>query len=439
VRLLRLLRLFPFIIMSSTNGICTVCAGSVRGTCSRPTPHCLRCCRLATLQDSFLCPRHVRKQASVVDSLPSQQQHDEQAEHDSAQGSSSDSDYEPEPASDSDCKSDASQSEGTADDDIPSRLKEPRPSIHRMQKALAKVKPWQKGVVQDGLVITCRAFLMQFENSLEMVNADSQDFMRMIPLWLVGEAALWFDNLKQSNSPCLRNWPAFREALLLTYGDLPPTHTAWEAVQTCFMRDGESIESHCDRFRNKVVDLCNRIPTWLTFEIYIRMMRPDTRRHLYSVFYDKIQLGERATGISLDVISRAAIHYERSIAPSTFTLAPVSVPVPVTSYPPLPVAAPAQQSAQTASSTSQPVGPTSSQRRQWKKDHNKKRPRESFQSDEQDEKKEGEKPAKHKDLSHIICWNCSKPGHYKNQCAETPLLIKQEGNNKDRSKSKGGG
>ena len=202
------------------------------------------------------------------------------------------------------------------------------------------------------------------------------------------------------------------------------------------MRDGESIESHCDRFRNKVVDLCNRIPTWLTFEIYIRMMRPDTRRHLYSVFYDKIQLGERATGISLDVISRAAIHYERSIAPSTFTLAPVSVPVPATSHPTPPVAAPAQPSPQIASSSSQPVGPSSSQRGHWKRD---KRPRESTQSDAQEEKKESEKSAKHKDLSHIICWNCAKPGHYKNQCPEPPQLIKQENSTKDRPKPKGGG
>jgi hypothetical protein len=235
------------LFMSSGPVLCSKCAGSVRGVCSRPTPYCLRCCRQTATEDGFVCTGHpARKPRAGNAAAPAQQE----AEEDSPD----DSDYEPDPSSDSSLsesdteeKSDASErnsppprqsrrprnkrhkqrrpSFDSEDDDIPAHLMEPRPSLTTMQKALAKVKPWQKGVVQDGLTISCRAFLMQFESSLEMVNADTKDLMRMVPSWLVGEAALWYDNLRQQHSSCLLNWPAFKEALLLTYGDLPATHT----------------------------------------------------------------------------------------------------------------------------------------------------------------------------------------------------------------------
>jgi Zinc knuckle len=455
--------------MSSVLVLCSHCAGSVRGVCSRTTPYCLRCCRQAATEDGFVCTGHPARKARVGNAAAphSDPQADvvQDHQHESEEDSSDDSDYEPEPShsdsniseSDTEEKSDTSEwsspvrsrrsrskrhkqqrpSSDSEDDDIPAHLKEPRPSLTTMQKALAKVKPWQKGVVQDGLTISCRAFLMQFESSLEMVNADTRDFMRMIPSWLVGEAALWYDNLRQQGSTCLLNWPAFKEALLLTYGDLPATHTAWEAVQTCAMRPSESIEAHCDRFRNKVIELRDRIPSWLCHEVYIKMMRPDTRRHLYSIFYDKIQQGERARDFSLDVICRAAIHYEKSIAPSTVTVTPVPTPT-FTSSRPLDV--PSQPIAQVTPISSQsPLGQNKQGGRRWKKDRQNKRPRDNTETDDQEEKKDGETPRKQRDLSHVICWNCDKPGHYKNACPEPVAQVKSENKSADRPKGRGGG
>jgi len=440
------------------SALCSKCAGTVRGVCSRTTPHCLRCCRQAATEDSFVCTGHPARKprgSNAAPPAPAQQQNPEE--------DSNDSDYEPDlsssesntSGSDTEEKSDASErsspprsrrstgkrrrhrrpSSGSEDDDIPAHLKEPQPTLTTLQKALAKVKPWQKGVVQDGLVISCRAFLMQFESSLEMVNADTRDYMRMIPSWLVGEAALWYDNLRQQGSSCLLNWPAFKEALLLTYGDLPATHTAWEAVQMCTMRPGESIEAHCDRFRNKVIELRDRIPSWLCHEVYIKMMRPDTRRHLYSIFYDKIQQGERARDFSLDVICRAAIHYEKSIAPSAIMVTPVSASTSVSA---LPQGAATQPVTHTSS---QPPPSANQSGRRWKKDRPSKRSRENAEAEDQEEKKDGETPRRQRDRSKVICWNCGKPGHYKNSCPESLPDVKDESKSTpaDRPRDRRGG
>jgi hypothetical protein len=461
--------------MSTGSVLCGNCAGSVRGTCSRPTSYCLRCCRQAAIEDGFVCAGHPARKAragngaaagsdskeDVVQEVQLLPDDDDASDDSNYEPDASDSNYD---TSDSEAeeKSDGPEpdspprsrrltrrlkrrstrkqrrrSSDSEDDDIPANLKEPRPSLTKMHKALSKVKSWQKGVVQDGLVISCRAFLMQFESALEMVNADTRDFMRMIPSWLVGEAALWYDNLKQQSSPCLRNWPAFKEALLLTYGDLPATHAAWEAVQTCCLRPGETIEAHCDRFRSKVVDLRDRIPTWLCHEVYIRMMKPDTRRHLYSVFYDKIQQGERAKEFSLDVICRAAIHYEKSIAPSTVTVTPIPAQTFASTRP---VDVPSQPVAQVTPISSQSLAGQNKQGgRHWKKDRQNKRPRDSTETDDQDEKKDGETPRKQRDRSHVICWNCDKPGHYKNACPEPLAQVKSENNPAGRPKGRGGG
>jgi hypothetical protein len=306
-----------------------------------------------------------------------------------------------------------------------------------MQKALAKVKPWQKGVVQDGLTISCRAFLMQFESSLEMVNADTRDLMRMVPSWLVGEAALWYDNLRQQGSSCLLNWPAFKEALLLTYGDLPATHTAWDAVQSCSMKPGESLEAHCDRFRNKVIELRDRIPSWLCNEVYIKMMRLDTRRHLYSVFYDKIQLADKARDFSLDVICRAAIHYEKTIAPSTVTV--TSVPALTSASTPTTPSISAPTQAGTNPPSQQAPSLNQSGRR-GRRNRNK-RSREDAEGEDQEEKKDGETPRRQRDRSTVTCWKCGTLGHYKSECPESLPNVKEERKSSatDRARGRGGG
>jgi hypothetical protein len=480
--------------MSSGSVFCSKCAGSVRGVCSRPTPYCLGCCRQTATEDGFVCTGHpARKPRAGHEAAPADQ-------HQESEEPSSDvSDHEPDMSSDrslsesdteekfdtSEQNSDTSEVDSPSarrsrsrqsrtplrrshsrqsrtsprrrsgsrlsrskrqkprrppsdseDDDIPAHLMEPRPSLTTMQKALAKVKPWQKGVVQDGLPISCRAFLMQFESSLEMVNADTRDLMRMIPSWLVGEAALWYDNLRQQGSPCLHNWPAFKQALLLTYGDLPATHTAWDAVQSCSLKAGESLESHCDRFRNKVIELQDRIPSWLCNEVYIKMMRLDTRRHLYSIFYDKIQLADKARDFSLDMICRAAIHYEKTIAPPTVIITPVpaskSVSTPTT--PSLSASTPA-----VTNPTSQPSPTANQSSRRGRKNRNK-RSRDDNEGEDQEEKKDGETPRRQRDRSTVTCWKCGKLGHFKSECPESPPDVKEESKSSptDRSRGRGG-
>jgi hypothetical protein len=105
------------------------------------------------------------------------------------------------------------------------------------------------------------------------------------------------------------------------FGNVPAINEAWDAVQSCTLLAGETIETHLTRFNKKVLDLDNRMGVWMCYDVYIRKMRPETQLHLYSVFHDKLRQGERAVGISLSEISREAISLSevRSIAPRLTT------------------------------------------------------------------------------------------------------------------------
>jgi hypothetical protein len=325
-------------------------------------------------------------------------------------------------------------------EDIPAHLKLPPPTTQTLLKALAKVKPWQKGVIQDGLEISCRAFVVQFERALDSVDAERRDYLRLIPLWLTGEAALWYDNLKESNSSCLQTWQGFKTALLQTYGDRLNPGDAWRHLQACTMTKGESLEAHADRFRRRMVDLRNLIPAWVCLEEYIRKMRPSTQVYLLQRFGVEISKAEGMKDVTLDIICREAISFESRFA-SAFAGSSNPI-VPPTLEWVSPPAQPASSSTSTASVSSQPAAnqrgsSQGSHNRHWTKD-NKKRPRDVSQShddvkEEKEEKKDGEK-----DRSNVTCWNCGQRGHYKNRCPLPPTQVKQETKSRDNPKDKRG-
>jgi len=452
--------------------ICAKCGGSQRGDCSRPHPYCTRCCRVATFSDGVDCPGHKIRRATAplqpsaegdprrqeagddpavpVDSdADTESQEESEPKHNSSSTSASVNSEEKAPPHALDAQPVSAQPRqvvsASLDDDIPAHLRLPPPSTHTMLKALAKVKPWQKGVIQDGLEISCRAFVVQFERALDSVNAERPDYLRLIPLWLTGEAALWYDNLKESNSSCLQTWQELKTALLQTYGDRLNPGDAWRHLQACSITKGESLEAHADRFRRRMVDLRNLIPAWVCFEEYIRKMRPSTQVYLLQRFGVEISKAEGMKGVTLDIICREAISFESrfaaAFAGSSNPIAPATlewVNPPTQSTPSSSSSAPAQSPANDRGLSQASNNPSqASNNRQW---NNKKRPRDVQRSHddnkgEKEEKKGDEKP---KDRSQVTCWNCGQRGHYRNQCALSPTQVKQENKSRDTSKDKNG-
>lgn len=415
--------------------ICTNCGGAQRGVCSRPYPYCRRCCRNSTLTDGHVCPGHAVKHAvahSQQAAAPAGQQQQPgdndvemqpQEQLDSEEKHNSSSQLHTQPA-------EVKSSSHLPEDDVPSYLRE-RPSNDTLFKALSKLKPWQKGVIQDGLEISCRAFVVQFERALDSVNADRQDYLRLIPMWLTGEAALWFDNLKDGNSTCLQTWKAFKEALLQTYGDRLNSSDTWQYLTKCKLKTDESLEAHADRYRHGMVQVRNTIPEWMCFEQYIEHMRPLTGWHLAGFFDEELRKGVAMKGLTLDMITREAIRFEGRYGSNAFRQHLLAPPIP----PSTPTSSTSTQSATVNRSQGSNSLHWSAQK------DNKKRPRDSHSpTNQQDEKPPKQNTGPAKDRSHVTCWNCGQRGHFKNHCPEPPKApnVKQEHKSRDGPKDKDG-
>ena len=157
-------------------------------------------------------------------------------------------------------------------------------STERLLKAIKHVKPWQKGAVVDGTVITCREFLLQFQTNLEGDGATEQQMLKLIPRKLVGKALRWYWELRNSQDDCLASWETFTQSMLEMWGDIPPPNVAWDNLRACDMLAGETIQDHADRFNLLVLDLPQPRDLWHVYNIYIQKMRPATRNYLVSTF-----------------------------------------------------------------------------------------------------------------------------------------------------------
>jgi hypothetical protein len=415
--------------------ICAKCGGTQRGVCSRPSPYCTRCCRTSTLTDGYLCPGHEVRHAAahphhgVAAAVQQQQPEDNdvkmhpQVQPDTEEKYSTSSQSHSQPH-------EVKSSSHIPEDDVPSYLRQ-RPTNDTLFKALSKLKPWQKGVIQDGLEISCRAFVVQFERALDSVNAKPEDYLRLIPMWLTGEAVLWHDNLQESNRGCPQTWKEFKEALLQTYGDRLHPPDAWQYLLTCDLKANESLEAHADRFRHGMVQLQNVIPDWMCYDEYIKKMRPITRWHLGESFDEEIRKGVEMKGVTLDKITREAIRFESRFGPNLFGPNPFAHPLPPNTT--------------TSSTSTQSVAVNRSQGSNslhWSVQRdNKKRPRDSQSpTNQQDEKPPKQNTGVTKDRSHVTCWNCGQRGHFKNRCPEPPKEsnVKQEHKSRDGPKDKDG-
>jgi hypothetical protein len=318
------------------------------------------------------------------------------------------------------------------EDDVPPYLRQ-RPSNGMLFKALARLKPWQKGVIQDGLEISCRAFVVQFERALDSVNADPQDYLRLVPMWLTGEAALWYDNLKDSNSTRLQTWKKFKQSLLDTYGDRLDANYAWQYLVDCQLKVNESLSAHADRFRRGIVQLPNDIPEWMAYRQYIKHMRPRTRWHLGTHFDKQLRKRDSMKGVTLDKITTEAIHFESEFGSGSDLFGPNVL------APQGPPSTPTSSTSTQSAAVNRPQGSNSVH---WSAQRdNKKRPRDSHSPTNQ----QGERPPKQnsgaaKDRSHVTCWNCGQRGHFKTHCPEPPKAsnVKQEHKSRDGPKDKDG-
>jgi hypothetical protein len=283
--------------------LCANCSNTGRGACSRQPPFCARCCRQVAFTDQFVCARHHAGQAAHPPASNSQAQQTQSLQPSQPQQ------LMPEPQASQQAPPLPQQHHISSQSlqSVSSAVNVVHPSVDTMRKALRQVKPWQKGVTQDGVVIECRDFLLVFQNALETEGATESQMLQMIRGHLIGDAARWFQLLKDDQDPCLQSWAEFKRAALLMFGNVPAINEAWDAVQSCNLLPGETIETHLTRFNKKVLDLDNRMGVWMCYDVYIRKMRPETQLHLYSVFHDKLRQGERAVGISLSEISREAI------------------------------------------------------------------------------------------------------------------------------------
>ena len=224
--------------------------------------------------------------------------------------------------------------------------------IRDVQKAIAgaKLNPWQPATKDTAETVRLSTFLARFERIVDSVNGTPEHMMKLISLWLTGQAFDWCE--EEMTARPRASWNDFKTRMRAQFQPAMPFGTVMGLLTKCTKIAGESYASHLVRFQHILQDLpTGSLTTASTVSVYLDCLDSDVRDRLETSYQER--LGHIVSGqvpmhdVTLQEVSQWAANCDRMLkthveAKKTATPQPRPATSPINGLPITQVASPAQ-------------------------------------------------------------------------------------------------